>query len=354
MEQRNVSGERLQKYIEELIACEALELLRCPEMSPDDLYIPYMMNDALEYYLILKNCTVIGERTGDFPADTAVEAVQHQGAAGIIIRRANGMITTLWYQSCQSVLQLYQYHRIGHFWRRGQEQWRQLVYVIGTIYDKQQYIGDRVCNQLEQELLPLITFAPFRYWSPIDEDLDAYYPDTPEGVQCMKMLARQAGDRKYLRMLRVYQLLTQCSIVPKKKLIRHLAQALTQPERTALYALMFEKVEQASACYPERNYGEKYHAKMEQTREQLVTDLQNLGFQGEYPLFHRKGEQVLAMEEHPFTVSGLDYEGFSFRIQLMVSRSIDGKSGLNTGFFQGRGEVLQNVSDLKNTKEQRL
>lgn len=348
MERRAVSGEELQNFIADLITSQALELLRCPEMNAADLYIPYMLNDALEYYLVLKQCTAIGSITGDFPEGTAVEWVRNQSSEGIILQRPGGEVTTLWYASCESVFQLYQYHRIGHFWRSGQEQWRQLVYVIGTIYDKREYLGSSICNSLELELADLITFGPFRYWSPIKESMDDYYPEEPAGLARMKALAEEAGDRAYLRLLRRYERMRKLPFVSAEKQRLILAQALTLPQRQPLYELLFHKVEEASQPYPQRDYGEALNRRIIDRRQHLTDEFHAMGFIGNYPRFRREKEQLLAMEEHPFTVSGMDYEGFSFRIQLM--QSVSENTGLNAGFFEGRGAVYKSLEEYRQEK----
>ena len=61
------------------------------------------------------------------------------------------------------------------------------------------------------------------------------------------------------------------------------------------------------------------------------------GFTGEYPLFRRPGMEVLAAEEHPFTI--LDAEDYRFRIRFMVSEYPVSHEppGVCPGFFRKRG-----------------
>ena len=58
-----------------------------------------------------------------------------------------------------------------------------------------------MCTQAEKELLPLMELAPFRAFSPVKESLDEEYPDTLEGVECMKKLALEAGDWRLAHLL---------------------------------------------------------------------------------------------------------------------------------------------------------
>ena len=74
--------------------------------------------------------------------------------------------------------------------------------------------------------------------------------------------------------------------------------------------------------------------------------MQEAGFSGQYPLFKKvngkRRMEVLAMEEHPFTV--LESEQFRFKIQFMVSETnaahgadCQTAAALNAGFFRKRG-----------------
>ncbi|MEF2877755.1 MAG: DUF3878 family protein [Blautia sp.] len=292
-------------------------------------YIPYMMNDSLECYLILENCRVTGGYQPEFAGETKGELAMGKEGKALIIRQED-QVCTLWFDDISQSLCCYQYHRIGHFWVKGQEQWRQLVYLVGTIYDKYQYLGEKLCNSIEKELLLLMEFAPFRYWSPIRESLDNWYEDTKRGALCMKDLARKAGDKEMEFWAGLY------GKIPFSWLSRHIAHRMERPGREKLYRSIWKLVEEASASYPARSYGKDADEKIEIERKETEKQLKALGMQGQYPFFWHKDLQVTAMEEHPFTI--LEGEDFKFRIQLMVSRTGKG-GGWNGGFFKGKGRA---------------
>lgn len=332
-----LTAARLGSLLEELLELEVLELLRCPEVDTRHLFIPYMLNDAIEQYLVLEQCEVMGA-AGNFPAGTAVELTDDP-QPGVILRRPDGTVATLWYQQARLERQLYQYHAIGHFWRSGQEHWRRLVYAVGTARDKQLYIGDEVCSEQERALAPLVHFAPFRYWSPIREPLADRYPDSREGFAAMVRLARKARDTAYLRQLGWYRLLRNVpmlSLLAEKKL----ALALTKPERKELYAVIFRELEAASQGYPHRDYPPAQQREMDAARQRAEAQLRAKGFTGSYPCFRRGCTQALAMEEHPFCIESMDYEGFGFGIKLMVSSTAEPDPRPNAGFFEGTGQIL--------------
>lgn len=112
MNQSKGTGKQLESGIRELIDCGALELLRCLEGNPNDMYIPYMMNDALEDYFILTECTAVGELKTEFPRGTTVELVpEHQGNS-LILHRPDGTLLTLQYQQAGSTAAVsIPYHR---------------------------------------------------------------------------------------------------------------------------------------------------------------------------------------------------------------------------------------------------
>lgn len=71
------------------------------------------------------------------------------------------------------------------------------------------------------------------------------------------------------------------------------------------------------------------------------------GFEGRYPCFRKNTMQVVAAEEHPFTVFGLEYADFTFRIQFMVSHTKEPQLVWNAGFFEGTGRIAHSLSELE-------
>ena len=341
----------LQNCIAELINCNALEIqLHTDENEKLNCYIPYMMNDALECYFILKDCKMTGEyvtgilHASDAPGDSeefgnfacdkklSVELIDDNTAQALIIRQSSGNVSTLWFQDITKELKCYRYHEIGHFWVKGQEHLRQLVYMIGTIYDKYSYMGESLCNEKELALLPLMEFAPFRYWSPIHESLDEHYPDTIDGFDSFKELCMEAGDSRLLKLTEKYEKLACGSFLitdfyrkfALPRLIEKIAHELDSSGHEALYELIYHKVCEASSKYPARDYGEVMNTRIAKSRQDVTKSLLCKGFTGEYPRFSKENVSVLAAEEHPFTLSVLEYENYGFRIQFMVSET--GKS----------------------------
>ena len=303
-------------------------------------YVPYMMNDALECYLVLTDCRCTGEYRTGYEGSTLGYLSSAEGERILVVHQGEENIFTLWFGEIRIKQEGYQYHRIGHFWLegKGQEQWRRLVYMLGTVYDKYEYFGKAMCTPEEQELMRLMEFRPFRYWSPIKESLDPYYPDTALGAAVMRNIAVLAGDRAMAFLAGLYEK------VPLIFLEKMIIWRMERPCSQKLYETLLHLVSAESEKYPERDYGKEMNERIEKERTRVQEELHRRGFQGEYPRFYKKGMEALAVEEHPFTLSFMEWEKFDFRIRLMVSEDSSGKKrdlGLNGGFFKGKGREGQ-------------
>lgn len=342
--------------LQEIFACQAFEL-HGPSPS-GECYIPYIMNDQVESYLVLENCRMTGERLPGYEEETKGRILETERGYALVVEQGEENTFTLWFERIRQVTEFYRYHEIGHFWVEGQEQWRQLVYIIGTTYDKLEYLGEEACNEKELALIPLMEFAPFRYWSPIHEDINGRYPDSQEGLERMAELAREAGDVSYARVIGLYGWLRVPGL--EGVLTRILAKRLLSPRREDLYGLLWQKVVEASRNYPARDYGPVMNEKIRTERRRVTEILHQKGYTGTYPDFQRADRFVAVTEEHPFTI--LEAEDYPFRIQFLVSESTgrklgrnSGKSGKNSsqpgrksGFFKGKGRRGWIENDIKN------
>lgn len=313
----------------EIFRYDAFELLRD---EAGEACVSYMMNDLVENYLILKNCQIEGEYNPKAKYTDDQKLRIEEGRYALSIRQDLGKTCTIWFDGIEEKMAFFQYHNIGHFWRSGEEQWRQMVYIIGTIYDKYQYLGETYCNEMELELIRLMEFEPFIYWSPIKESLKDYYLPTKEGTEYIKSLCQQTGCVKLKRAIEKYE------AEPSPFFEKILQKTFQDPESEALYQLIRQKVEQASLPYPERDYGAAENVRIKEERRKVSEELKKEGYEGEYPLFYKEKETILAAEEHPFIKKELEYEKYEFKIRLMVSEVADPKENhINSGFFQGEG-----------------
>ena len=290
-------------------------------------YVPYMMNDAIECYLTFHALTISGQYDKDYEGEMWAQLEQRDQRFGLIVHQGENHVFTMWFDEIREHTNCYRYHEIGHFWREGAEQWRQLVYIIGTIYEKYQYLGEEVCNEEEMELMSLIEFAPFYYYFPIHESPEEWYSKSEDGILCMKHLAKTAQDHEYLKWIEKYEK------KPTKRVEERLTKMLLDPKRQDLYEAILQKVEKASSPYQARDYGEKLNHKIQVYRRQVDKKLKEQGYIGTYPHYQKEHIWVEVTEEHPFTI--LEWNDFKFKIQLMISECREKHPRRNAGFFKG-------------------
>lgn len=334
-----ITHTELLNNIQKLFDCRAFELhIKKNAKNTLDLYIPYMMNDALECYLVLTNILLKGEYLNELSDCTTVELIDQNDRSALLFRQGSQNVFTIWFEECFQNLQCYRYDQTGHFWREGMEHWRRLVYIIGTIYDKYEYMGDTVCNSEEKELMTLMEFAPFRSYSPIHESLDDYYPETYDGLKYMYDCASAVDDRFFLLLLSIYK------FFPGRFFSSLISNAMKHPRRSKLYTYIYKKVETASLKHPPRQYDSKLDTLISKERHLVCQTLEAQGFQGEYPLFSKGTLQIFAVEEHPFTI--LEAKDYHFKIQFMVSETKASTHPLHYGFFKKPGNSGRIEKDL--------
>lgn len=307
--------------IGELLDYGSFELCIQEKDGRKEYIIPYIMNDAVECYLTLENAS----RRGDYQPEQEVTEVellvpQEDGRYGLIVHQGYDNVVTLWFETLVMHVACYRYHEIGHFWVKGQEQWRQLVYMVGTMADKYRYMGPEYCNETEIALQRLIYFPPFRRWSPVVDDLMAdHFPLREEGVETALCLAKEVNDTEFISLVQQY------ANNATEKMEVYLSRQLLSPKREALYQHIYELVQKASSPYPPRDYGETKNLEIRQKRRQVEKELHSCGYVGHYPEYHKKNTQVLVTEEQPFTM--LEWEHFSIpfynkkKIQKIAEKS---------------------------------
>ncbi len=287
------------------------------------IYIPYMMNDALECYIVLENAVLVGRQIADLKEHTNVDIHKEGDRYALVAKQGEDNTFTVFFKAAKLKKKYYRFGQICHFWEKGQEQWGQLVYIIGTMYDKYAFLGDESCNDCEKDLLRLIEFAPFRYHAPAKQLFEDLYETTKDGARKMLEIAENAGDVAFSWAIKLYLLFFN------EGMANVLSKMLTRPSRYKLYEYIYKKATQAANMYPERDYGTELD--LEKMRTQAHTSLVTAGFSGNYPDYVKGNVFVRVVEEHPFTI--MDWESVTFRQRLMISECRGRHKGFNMGFF---------------------
>lgn len=310
--EKELNGEQLRNLMMKLCEEKALEII---SEGSGKLYIPYMMNDAVEAYCILSDVSIPGSLPDNLENITFVEAVSAGGRCGLLLRAKEQNVASIWYGKCLYIQRLYQYHRIMHCWVKGEEHMRMLVYMIGTICDKYIYLGKDACNEEEQALMPLMEYRPFRFFSPMHESLDRWYPDTKRGFETMKTFLREAEQEKLLRLVKI-------GGVSGKLFSVRIREQIAGSEK--LFDYLYRKICSASCRYEERHYPEGPASRMELQKRSVHEKILNAGFTGKYPDYRKGRKRLRVFEEHPFTVAGMDDMDFSIHLLEIDPEAADG------------------------------
>ena len=151
-----ISQERALEMLEELLEQDQFELL-LPEYK-----LVYMMNDAVESFLVFHGARMTGIYQDDYegPLDASVT---YENGEYVLVVHQDDSVVTLFYQSLSVEVHLYNYGEIGHFWVEGYEYLRQLEYRIAILRDKLEYLGPEFCTPTEQKLAMSEQFPPLNY-----------------------------------------------------------------------------------------------------------------------------------------------------------------------------------------------
>lgn len=306
----------LKEDLQRLSDYDAIELYEKEETG--QAFIPYMMSDAVECYIQFDGCTIRGQWQPDNKEETSFSVISDEEKKGLVLRQGESNVITIWYKKAAKYMECYQYHRIGHFWIEGQEKWRRLTYAIGTIHDKATFMGVDNCEREELQLIPIMEFAPFRYWTPLKESLDYYYDDTMEGIVAMKVIAVKIGDKKLFSIVSKYEKQMLSGKLTERKL-RKLAIELCKCHK--LYRYLNEQLDLASSHYQERRYSPEEEAKINDMRNAVVKPYIEKGYKGKYPVLCKRNKKVVFYEEQPYVIRDFEYNDFKFRIhELKLAR----------------------------------
>lgn len=295
----------------ELLGEDQFELVAVNEKDSQDIYVQdgeirlvYLMNDAVESFLVFGNARMTGVYKPDYEGEILAD-LSRQGREYILVVHQDDSVVTLFFETLTLEKHLYDYSRIGHFWVEGYEYLRQLEYRLAILRDKYDYIGGDSCNALEEKLSALVEFPPLNY---------CCYPAVPEkyivprenpwipsekAFEVMGEIARQAGDRTFVRWLEIYRKL------PFKWVARNLAGMLHRTKHIQVTMCLSEKLREASSGYGNRSFGKEADEELRVLTEKARTKQAELKEQG-------MGSEVL--REEPFTIAR---DSLGFKVYLM-------------------------------------
>mgnify|MGYP002644411398 FL=1 len=158
--------------LQELLEQEQFELI-FPERSisgQPDIRLVYLMNDAVESFLVFHNARMTGEYRPDYEGEISA-SVSFEDMEYILVVHQGDSVVTIFFEDLLTDVHLYNYGEIGHFWMKDYEYLRQLEYRLAIMRDKYDYLGGEYCTPEERKLAMLVDFPPLNY---------CCYPAVPE------------------------------------------------------------------------------------------------------------------------------------------------------------------------------
>ena len=152
-----MSNEVLEKLVQ-LLEQNQFELI----FTEQDIRLVYLMNDAVESFLVFQNARMTGKYRDDY--DGELEAtLEKQGQKFVLIVHQGDTVVTLFFENLIQENHFYEYGTIAHFWVKKYEYLRQLEYRLAILRDKYDYLGEKSCNEKEKQLAQLVDFPPLNY-----------------------------------------------------------------------------------------------------------------------------------------------------------------------------------------------
>ena len=135
-----------------------------------DIPLVYLMNDAVESFLVFRNVRMTGEYHSDYQGELQASMARQDGRFVLVIKQ-DDTVLTLFFEDLELEVHLYEYAYTGHFWVKDYEYLRQLEYRLAILRDKYDYLGEAYCTEEEIKLAALVEFPPLNY---------CCYPAVPE------------------------------------------------------------------------------------------------------------------------------------------------------------------------------
>lgn len=254
--------------LQELLEQNQFELLIPEEPEAKDIRLVYLMNDAVESFLIFRNAHMTGTYKSEYEGELEFSLSHDEKREEYILSVWQGdSVVTVWFRKLELEAHLYNYGAIGHFWVKGWEYLRQLEYRISILRDKYEYLGPEFCTPGEQKIALLCDFPPLncscypavpeKYLVPREN----VWEPTAEAIAVMEELAAKTGDTKLQKMLNDYRK------DPAPVNARKIASALRKNVHADTVDLLSVWLKEETATYPDRSYGAE-------TDQQIRTMLQ--------------------------------------------------------------------------------
>lgn len=308
------------KKLEMLLEHHSFELLEMP-VDPnqrEDLHIIYLMNDAAESFLVLKNAKMTGEYDPEFDGETEGFVAEAEQGYVLVLRRGNDT-ASFFFDDLVDDTHLYNYGKNGHFWIRGFEYLRQIEYKVSIISDKYNYLGEESCTEGEKKLASLKNFPPLNYThypaSPLKyiESLQDPWRFSKEAYDVMRDMCRKSKDSIFGALLFMYK------IFPTHIMAWIVSRKLRCKKHADLVDNIIAYLKEEAKAYPKRVFDEEKNsfAEYRNAAKELKAIYEARGFKSE--VYYEEPFQFANDDTH-FAAYVLSYENHHGLRESVVRR----------------------------------
>ena len=292
--------------LQELLEQEQFELI-FPKQSisgQPDIRLVYLMNDAVESFLVFHNARMTGEYRPDYEGEIST-SISFEDTEYILVVHQGDSVVTIFFEDLLTDVHLYDYGEIGHFWKKNYEYLRQLEYRLAIMRDKYDYLGEEYCTPEERKLAMLVDF-PLNYccYPAVPEQyivprVEPWVP-TEEAIAVMEKLAAEADDKGLLKILKNYRK------HPKPYIAKKIAAMLHRNAHAKVVDLLDEKLRKTVSGYKKRSFGEEMDVRCQQLMHKVEDRRQQL---------QKEGKDSVILREEPFEIAK---DSVGYQIHLMI------------------------------------
>ena len=311
--------EKALAMLAELLEQEQFELL-LPEDNQaggdksEDIRLVYLMNDAVESFLVFKEAKMTGKYLKDYEGMLDATLSKEKDTYILTVWQDDQAVT-LFFKDLEVEVHLYEYGGIAHFWVPEYEYLRLLEYQIAILRDKYDYLGENYCTDIEKKLAHLADFPPLNYtcYPAVPEKYlvprgDGWKP-TKAAIDVMMELAEAVNDRSMVNALKFYR------ICHSRWMTKRIAEMMRRIKHQRLVVLIAEKMQEGTGNYPKRILDEKMENEFKHRLEKAVKRQKKL---------IADGIRALVYREEPFTTAK---DSLDFHVYLMIDEKC-GKTGM--------------------------
>jgi len=302
--------ERAFAMLAELLQQEQFELL-LPEdygtgsNEDGDIRLVYLMNDAVESFLVFKEAKMTGKYLKDY--EGMLDAtLSREDDTYILTVWQDDQALTIFFEQLELEVHLYEYGTVAHFWVPGYEYLRLMEYQIAILRDKYDYLGENYCTDIEKQLAQLADFPPLNYtcYPAVPEKYlvprgDGWKP-TKAAIDVMMELAEAVNDRSMVNALKFYR------ICHSRWVTKRIAKMMCQIKHQRLVTLISKKMYLGTKEYNRRRFDGGMSDELNCRLKKAVNRQKKLAAGGIKAMIYR---------EEPFTTAK---DSLEFHVYLMI------------------------------------